>query len=112
MKSYHKTNKQHRLKLIRVSKKQRKATAIENFTNYLVGKQCLDCGNPDMITFEFDHINKDKTADVSRLVGNGAPWVKILKEIEKCELVCANCHRRRTANRGNWLRLKINAPVV
>jgi hypothetical protein len=31
-------------------------------------------------------------------------WATILAEIEKCEVVCANCHRRRTAARMGYFR--------
>ena len=36
-------------------------------------------------------------------------WQSILDEIEKCEVVCANCHRRRTATRNGHMRLLLNA---
>jgi hypothetical protein len=52
---------------------------------------------------EFDHL-RDKRANVSSLVQNGE-LRRIRGEIEKCDVVCANCHRRRTARRGNWYRL-------
>jgi hypothetical protein len=30
-------------------------------------------------------------------------WDIIQEEINKCEVVCANCHKRRSAKRmGNW----------
>jgi len=34
-------------------------------------------------------------------------WRSVLSEMEKCEVVCANCHRRRTAKRGEFLRAAI-----
>lgn len=37
---------------------------------------------------------------VSILIANGRPWRKVLEEIEKCDLVCANCHRVRTVERN------------
>ena len=43
---------------------------------------------------DFDHI-EDKVGAVSQLIkANNIGALK--KEIEKCEIVCANCHRRRT----------------
>jgi hypothetical protein len=43
-----------------------------------------------------------KTHDVSSLMGRGCSWNRILLEIEKCEVVFSNCHRRRTAMAQNW----------
>mgnify|MGYP001009485643 CR=1 FL=1 len=59
---------------------------------------CLDCNNIFLpVCMDFDHINKDKSNYVSCLKsGNIA---KLIAEIKKCELVCANCHRIRTASR-------------
>jgi hypothetical protein len=51
---------------------------------------------------DFDHINPDKKdSNVGRLVWGLTPWDKVLAEIEKCDLVCANCHRLRTYKGGN-----------
>lgn len=68
---------------------------------------CKDCGLVDPIVMEFDHIGDDKEHNVSRMVDDGYAWSKILQEIAKCEMVCANCHRRRTFARGNWKRDRI-----
>jgi hypothetical protein len=53
---------------------------------------------------EFDHIDADAK---SFNIGQSLPyrnWTSILEEIKKCEVVCANCHRRRTAPRKGSLR--------
>jgi hypothetical protein len=47
---------------------------------------------------DFDHL-RDKKYNVSRMIHDGFSWKAIQKEIEKCEVVCANCHRLRTHNR-------------
>jgi hypothetical protein len=39
---------------------------------------------------------------VSALVNGKYSWSKILEEIEKCDVRCANCHRRRTAKQLGW----------
>jgi transposase-like protein len=62
---------------------------------------CADCGERDPVVLEFDHIG-EKVASVSRLVSDGASKRAIDTEIGRCEVVCANCHRRRTALRGRW----------
>lgn len=61
---------------------------------------CVDCGyNAHPEALEFDHLPEfHKSFDISqglRTRGLDA----ILAEIEKCEVVCGNCHAVRTANR-------------
>jgi len=64
---------------------------------------CLDCGETDPIVLEFDHL-RDKSFSIGTELTRHA-WNAILDEIAKCEVVCANCHRRRTARRRGALRV-------
>lgn len=63
---------------------------------------CMDCGyNSNAFALEFDHLpGSDRSRTVASLTY--ASWERIWIEIEKCEVVCANCHAIRTANRGGW----------
>ena len=61
-------------------------------------KGYIDCGINNHIVLDFDHI-KDKKYNVSRMIHDGFTWASIKKEIAKCEIVCANCHRIRTYKR-------------
>src|SRR2546423_10485650 len=63
---------------------------------YLLDHSCVDCGESDPVVLDFDHL-RDKVANVTAMLGS--PWHKILAEIAKCEVRCANCHRRATARR-------------
>lgn len=72
---------------------------------YLKDKWCTDCGITDIRVLEFDHLPQHgKTANVSSMLGGGWSWKRILEEIAKCEIVCANCHRIRTIERGGAYR--------
>jgi hypothetical protein len=63
---------------------------------------CTDCGEADPVVLEFDHVGP-KTGDVGQLVRDGVRLARLKEEIAKCEVVCACCHRRRTARRqGSW----------
>ncbi len=64
---------------------------------YLREHGCVDCGLIDPIVMEFDHVLPGKIADLSTMVRDGSPLGKIRAEIAKCEVRCANCHRRKTA---------------
>lgn len=62
-------------------------------------RPCTDCGGsfpPECM--DFDHVGEGKRRSVSAMVRYS--WDLVLTEIAKCELVCANCHRIRTAKRG------------
>lgn len=74
-----------------------RAKKIKQFlADYKLEKGCIDCGyNKHHSALEFDHIKGKKTLNIA--------WAKSIsqakKEIEKCEVVCSNCHRVRTYNR-------------
>jgi hypothetical protein len=63
---------------------------------------CVDCGEADPVVLEFDHL-RDKAFNIGRAFSY-LRWQTIVDEMEKCEVVCANCHRRRTARRRGSLR--------
>ena len=76
-------------------KQNKKDVRIQLF-EYKRTQSCVDCGEDDPIVLDFDHRSqKNKTASVAQLTNYS--WTKVLKEIEKCDVRCANCHRRRTA---------------
>lgn len=64
---------------------------------------CTDCGfNSHPAALDFDHLpGFEKSDTVATLVGAGKLELA-LAEIEKCEVVCANCHRIRTAERNQY----------
>lgn len=66
----------------------------------LLGGQCLDCGDsfPDTPeVYEFDHTRGVKRTEIARLLYGS--WKALAEELKKCDLVCANCHAKRTAHR-------------
>ena len=67
---------------------------------YLKKCYCKDCTESNPIVLDFDH-KKDKLFNISDMIGR-ISWERIEKEIAKCEVVCANCHRIRTARRLKW----------
>jgi hypothetical protein len=61
---------------------------------------CRDCGyRAHPAALDFDHVRGDKVANVSVLVNRGFPAAAVRDEVAKCDVVCANCHRVRTATR-------------
>lgn len=70
--------------------------------DYLGDHPCVDCGENDPVVLEFDHVRDVKVAGIADMVAHGRAIGAIKAEIAKCEVRCANCHRRRTAKVGNW----------
>ena len=77
---------------------KRRARARAYMLEILCSSRCADCGLADPAVLEFDHVGP-KRLEVGRLVREGYRLERIKVEIANCELVCANCHRRRTAER-------------
>lgn len=72
---------------------ERKLRAID----YKGGK-CKKCGykkNP--YALDFNHINpKEKSGEVGKIIAKRS-WDIAVRELDKCELLCANCHREITS---------------
>jgi len=65
---------------------------------YLSEHPCADCGESDVCVLEFDHVRGEKHGAISNMVRTGTSLETLKSEVEKCEVRCANCHRRKTRN--------------
>jgi len=83
----------------------------KEYLDTLKDKPCVDCGlrfPPECM--DFDHLpGQEKVLALSLARKNGWSDDKLRQETEKCEIVCANCHRIRTANRKTILASEFNA---
>ena len=87
---------------------EKRAARVEGnrakIVKYLQEHPCIDCGEKDIIVLEFDHRHgMEKVGDVAKMVFSYS-WERILLEIEKCDVRCANCHRRRTASSRGYFK--------
>jgi protein-arginine kinase activator protein McsA len=83
-----------------ISQKQSKSKIRKWVEQYKIDNSvCADCGiSYPPYVLDFDHL-RDKEFGISRAIQMGKSLDKIVKEIEKCEIVCSNCHRQRTHDR-------------
>jgi hypothetical protein len=96
--AWHAENRAHHNALIHERRKRVRELMKARVLQYLVEHPCVDCGETDVLVLEFDHL-RDKRSEVTRMAYTH-DWPAIEREIAKCEVVCANCHRRRTATRA------------
>ena len=89
------------------SAQDRKRAVVAERAAYLIdffrSHPCVVCGENDPLVLEFDHLG-EKEFNISKGVRDRG-WHAVLMEMAKCDVVCANCHRRRTAQRGGFARL-------
>jgi hypothetical protein len=61
---------------------------------------CMDCGyRAHAEALDFDHRDPDTKGGNIAQMTSSASLERIIVEIEKCDVVCANCHRVRSARR-------------
>jgi hypothetical protein len=81
----------------------KRRSVLLSVRDYKVWKGCMDCGHTDWRVLEFDHRDPTtKTKGVAQLLAQQTSHYKLWAEIDKCDVVCANCHRIRTAKHFNW----------
>lgn len=59
----------------------------------------------DSLVLEFDHLD-DKRFEIAKGIRD-RKWQDVLDEIAKRDVICANCHRRRTAQRAGFARAAV-----
>ena len=61
---------------------------------------CADCGGRFLgHVMQFDHVRGEKSFMLSSVTKTNISWCRIKEEVDKCDIVCANCHAMRTYNR-------------
>ena len=65
--------------------------------DYLSVHPCIDCGEANIVCLDFDHVRGKKHKNISYIVYAGRSLKTLQKEIDKCDIRCANCHRKKTA---------------
>ncbi len=92
--------KNKRIVLNEIEKRRRNYEGVKNRRQQLkemgveyLGGKCIKCGyNKCIAALEFHHRNpSEKEFNISRY--QNLSWMKILTELDKCDLLCSNCHR-------------------
>lgn len=106
IRNHYNRNKEYYLNKTHKRNAQLKLEIQDYIKQYLQNNPCIDCGETDITVLEFDH-NRNKFIkfqSVSMMMRYRYTLDKIQKEIKKCEIRCANCHRRKTAKEFNWFK--------
>jgi len=70
--------------------------------DYLATHPCVDCGEKNPMVLEFDHRERDgKVFELSEIT-RGHSVAKMWAEVAKCDVRCANCHRKKTYADFGW----------
>lgn len=101
--AHYKENKKHYIEINGLYRKSRTEANNIKLLEYLQKNSCKVCGESDPIVLELDHIIEGKLADVSNLIRRNS-WEVVELELKKCQVLCANCHRRKTAKERGYSR--------
>lgn len=92
--NYYQNNKDKEKKRI----KERKKELIKSFKDLKNTLECVICGENTPQCLDFHHNDpNEKDFNLAQAPYSGMSLDSIKKEIEKCTVLCANCHRKRHA---------------
>lgn len=95
--AYYAKNRERLAKAQRVKSNRRRQEAQDLIRAYKADKGCVDCGERDWVVLDLDHRDRStKRAAVSEMITQNFGLDAIRAELEKCDVRCANCHRRKT----------------
>ena len=112
LKKHYAENKQDYIDRSRIANDRRRLEQRKMVWDYLTHHPCVECGESDPIVLEFDHqVPADKHLAISNLVNRAGSIKKLMAEIEKCHVLCANCHRRKTAKQFGYYAYTVQPPL-
>ena len=97
--------KERHLKQVKERTEAAREAAREYVYDYLLKHPCEVCGESDPRVLEFHHLG-EKDLAITRMVTGGWSIKRIEAEISKCQVLCANCHRKITVEERGWFRSK------
>lgn len=92
-KRYYAGHKLEHRKVVAARRSEKRKHLMEK-TNAIKQLNPCPCGESDPACLDFHHIGT-KVFDISYLISNREwAWQKVLNEMAKCVILCANCHRK------------------
>jgi hypothetical protein len=99
--AYYANTPEYRIK-VKADSKRRRLETKRKYLAHLKQQKCMDCGIQDHVVLTHDHRQPELKKDcVSRMIYY-AYWKRVKEEIDKCDVVCFNCHAHRTAKTQRW----------
>ena len=87
--AYYERNKE----AVKATSKLNAKTYKNKWKSFKATLSCVQCGQNHVATLDFHHVDSTtKEVSVNRLIKNRA-YKKAMEEVEKCIVLCANCHR-------------------
>lgn len=111
-KKHYSKNVEKYCKRARTSNPAAKKRNREFIISYLLEHSCVDCEETDIVVLDFDHVIGEKRETVSTMARSPYSIKSIKEEIGKCEIRCANCHRRRHSKENGFYKEGVVAPKV
>lgn len=95
-------NRDKHLANVKKRNSRRKAEIEERLRNLKSNTPCMDCKEQyPFYVMQFDHVRGVKSINLSQVSSNQWSDDRLQEEIDKCEIVCANCHAQRTYERSH-----------
>lgn len=112
IKEHYRKNRKYYINKARKRNAKIRKKSFEYLGAYLQNHPCVDCGEKDILVLEFDHrVRSGKELPVSLIIKTTSSFKKLVKEVSKCDVRCANCHRRKTERELKGWRTRY-APVA
>ncbi len=85
----------HNAERVKARKAENRKHLLDWFRGYKSGLACKLCGETNLVALDFHHRDPgEKEPTITRAIHDGWSVERVLLEVAKCDILCANCHRR------------------